>query len=84
MAWSDMPSTVRIATEDPLWAVEALCPLLEDYGSPVSVELDLDRGGPVVGRLTAIDQGIAILALPEGSRRLVPLERIRGIAVLIH
>ena len=78
-----MPALLRIATEDPLWAVEALCPLLEDYGCPVPLELDLGRGQLVAGELTAVDQGIAIIALPTGRVRLVPLERVQQVVVVV-
>jgi hypothetical protein len=78
---ADMPSLVQVATEDPLWAVEALIPLLDDYGAPVPVRLHVARDTIVAGMLTAVDQGIAVVALPGGSIRLVPLERVRRVVV---
>ncbi|HEU4978895.1 MAG TPA: hypothetical protein VFT42_08385 [Solirubrobacteraceae bacterium] len=76
-----MVSLLRVPTEDPLWAVDALLPLLDDYDAPVRVVLHLLREQVVAGDLTAIDQGIALVTLPEGSIRLVPLERVQRAVV---
>lgn len=76
-----MISLLRTATEDPLWAVEALLPLLDDYGTPIPVSLDLGRDQVVEGDLVAIDQGIAVVRLGGGAVRLVPLERVQRVLV---
>lgn len=75
-----MPSLLQAPSEDPLWAVEALLPLLDDYRVPIPVLIDVGRS-TVEGELTAIDQGIALVAVPGGSIRLVPLERVRRVVV---
>ena len=76
-----MVSLLQLTAEDPLWAVEALLPLLDDYGAPVPVVLHVLPDQVVTGDLTAIDQGIALVTLPEGSIRLVPLERVQRAVV---
>jgi hypothetical protein len=76
-----MATIARVATEDPLWAVEALVPLLDDYKGVVPVRLDLGGGRRVVGELTAVDQGIALVTVDGGSVRLVPLDRVHHVVV---